>query len=187
MKSRISAFRLLAAMAAALGAFILGSVPASAQYYSPGASPDISLDISPDISQDLPWYMPQPWVHPPQTGPKIRKLPGYYGHNYRNRSYGGFGNGCYGDCRALPGTVSTGYGVTLSQPMVAIFDPRDYQLVPRTQQQTLAALPEPASRPSPVQPRVVPVGVPTKRNQPQHEFAMQNGVRIFRPSPMTTY
>ncbi len=174
MKPRISAFRLIAATAAAFGAFALGSAPASAQYYSP--------DASPEISQELPWYMPQAWVHPPQTGPKIRKLPGYYSHDYGNRSYGGFSNGCYGDCRELPGTVSTGYGVTLSQPVVAIFDPRDYQLVPRVPQQTLPALPEPASRPSPVQPLVVPVSVPTKRNQPQHEFAMQNGVRIFRPS-----
>ena len=179
MKPRIPAFRLLAASVAALGAFILGSGPASAQYYSP--------DVSPETPQETPWYMPQPWVHPPQTGPKIRKLPGYYGHTYGSRSYGGFGNGCYGDCRELPGTVSTGYGVTLSQPMVAIFDPRDYQLVPRAQQQTLAAPPEPASRPSPAQPLVVPVGIPTRRNEPQHKFSMQNGVRIIRPAPTTTY
>ena len=181
MKSRIPAFRLIAATAAALGALILGSAPASAQYYT--AYPD----VSPDVSQDLPWYMPQPWVHPPQTGPKIRKLPGYYGHSYGNRSYGGFSNGCYGDCRELPGTVSTGYGVTLSQPVVAIFDPRDFQLVPRAQQQTLAALPEPASRPSPARPLVVSVDVPTKRKDRQPEFAMQNGVRIIRPSPVTAY
>lgn len=155
----------------------LGGTPANAQTYG----------TTQELSQETPWYMPQPWVHPPQTGPKIRKLPGYYGHAYRNRSYGGFGNGCYGDCRELPGTVSTGYGVVLSQPVVAVFDPRDYQVVPRPRQQTLAALPEPARRRAPAEPLVVSVDVPTKRNEPQHQFSMQNGVRIIRPSPNTTY
>lgn len=141
-----------------------------------------------DAGAEIPWYMPQPWVHPPQTGPKIRKLPGYYGHTYRNRSYGGFGNGCYGDCRDdLPGTIRTGNGILLQRPAVVIFDPRAYQIVPRAQYRA----PQPAvtrRAAKPVVPAVVPVGTPTKRGlQPLPKFSMQNGVRIIRPSPVTAH
>ncbi len=166
-----SAALLMAAAVMAFGAFAAGT-PAGAQ----------------ETTQQTPWYMPQAWVHPPQTGPKVRKLPGYYGHSYRNRSYGGFGNGCYGDCRELPGTISTGYGVTLAQPIVAIFDPRAYQLVPHASYE--AAPPPPAMAApvaAPVQPLVVPVGVPTRRHEPQATFAMQNGVRVIRPARVEAY
>lgn len=168
MKIEIAALRLLAGAVLALG-FTAGGAPASAQ----------------DAGQEIPWYMPQPWVHPPQTGPKIRKLPGYYGHSYRNRSYGGFGNSCYGSCRSLPGTVSTGYGVTLSEPVVAVFDPREYQVVPRTQYQSLEAAVSRAAA-TPARPAVVPVGIATKRSERMPQFSMQNGVRIIRPAPLET-
>ena len=78
---KLEALRPLAAAVVALGLVLaFNTAPASAQ-----------------DAQQIPWYMPQPWVYPPQTGPKIRKLPGYYGHTYRNRSYGGFSTHCYGD------------------------------------------------------------------------------------------
>ncbi|WP_119302902.1 hypothetical protein [Dongia deserti] len=185
MKLGSAAFRLfvgaLMALGFAVGSALFGAAPASAQYYSA----DVPPVVFQDAPQDIPWYMPQPWVHPPQTGPKIRKLPGYYGHNYRDRPYGGFSNGCYGSCRELPGTISTGYGVVLSQPVVAIFDPRGYALVPRVQYQ-----PQPASAlppaPKPVEPAVVSVRAAS--NAPrglQPKFTLQNGVRILRPSPVT--
>lgn len=175
MKLRSAAVGLIVGAALALG-FTAGATPAAAQEATPQATP---------------WYMPQPWVYPPQTGPKIRKLPGYYGHrrNYNNGAYGGFSNYCYGDCGyRVPGTVSTGGGVILSQPVVAYFDPDAYQIVPREllyQSETLPALPEPVGRPAPVQPAVISARTPTPRMvDMKPKFSLQNGVRIIRPTPL---
>ncbi len=154
------------AMVIGLGGALATAAPASAQ-------------------EAAPWYMPQPWVHPPQTGPKVRKLPGYYGHNYRNRSYGSFGRGCYGDCGYVRGTVSSGYGVIYSRPVVAIFDPKYYGIVSRQ-----AYMPQQQATPQrrailPANPVVVPVRYAQKPGQKAPpKFETQHGVRIIRPMPM---
>src|SRR5690349_14083661 len=175
-KPAIPAVRLSIATIAALGfvagGVFLGAAPVKAQ----------------DADQETPWYMPQPWVHPPQTGPKIQLQPGYYGYNGGGSSYGAFSTSCYGACGyRLPGTVSTGYGVTLSQPVVAYFDPRAYQLVPLAEypQQAAAAAPQ---RVAPAKPKVVSVLVPNRpATEMQPKFSLQNGVRIIRPAPLANY
>jgi hypothetical protein len=153
---------------AALGTvcFALGGAPA--------ASPA-------QAQEKTPWYLPPPWVYPPQTGPKIRKLPGYYGHTYRNRSYGDFSTYCYGDCGyRLPGTVSTGGGVILKRPTVAVFDPDAYAIVP--QQQYQPAEQAAPRRAVPAVPVIVPVRDGARKVQ-QPTFSLQHGVRIIRPTP----
>lgn len=175
MKLRIPGHGLIAVLLAlglVAGGTLPGAAPAGAQ----------------ETSEPSPWYMPPAWVHPPRTGPYVRKLPGYYGHTYRNRTYGGFSNYCYGVCRdRLPGTVTTGYGVTLSRPVVAIFDPRAYEIVPRALYEAPQAA-ESGGAGRPAQPAVVPVGVASKPAQePLPKFSMQNGVRIIRPSPVAPY
>lgn len=172
MKREITAARLIAAALVALG-FALGGT---------------LLTAAPAEAQETPWYMPQPWVHPPKTGPDVRKLPGYYGHNYRGRSYGSFSTSCYGDCGIVRGTVRTGYGVTLSRPVVVIFDPRAYQIVPRS---SYVAPPGYAAQRASVQFRPQ-AAVPARTAQraaekPLPKFSVQNGVRIIRPAPITTY
>ena len=172
------AFRPLAALTVALG-FAFGAVftaaPANAQNY---------VDQAPQAAEQIPWYMPQPWVYPPQTGPKIRKLPGYYGHNYRNRSYGGFSNYCYGDCGyRAPGTISSGGGVILRRPTVVSYDENDYVIVPRT----LYEAPQPATnlrRAAPVTPAVVPTNQ-LRGYKPKPKVTMQNGVRVIQLTPLT--
>ena len=174
---KLEALRPLAALFVALG-FVFGTVvtaaPASAQNY---------VDQAPQAAEQIPWYMPQPWVHPPQTGPKIRKLPGYYGHTYRNKSYGGFSNYCYGDCGyRAPGTISTGGGVILKRPTVVSYDENDYVFVPRT----LYEAPQPV-----VQRKVVvtPAVVPTNQQRgykPKPTVTMQNGVNVIQLTPLTS-
>lgn len=161
--------RLLAALTVALGfALLFAPAPASAQ-----------------DAEQIPWYMPQPWVYPPQTGPKIRKLPGYYGHTYRNRSYGGFSNYCYGDCGyRAPGTISTGGGVILQRPTVVAFDPNDYVIVPRTQYLAEPPAPAETSRAAPVTPAVVPTGQ-QRGYKPKPTVTTQNGVRVIHLTPLT--
>jgi len=179
MEREIAAFRLIAAAFLALG-FTLGlalwgalltAAPASAQ-----------------DAQETPWYMPQPWVHPPQTGPKIRFRPGYYGHNLRHRTYGSFSTGCYGDCGIVRGTVMTGNGIVLARPAVAIFDGGYYyQIVPRTDYRAQQAVLAQRST-KPIQPKVVSVRSGGQSGQkPQPKFVVQNGVRIIRPAPVTAY
>ncbi|HEV8389496.1 MAG TPA: hypothetical protein VGQ35_06625 [Dongiaceae bacterium] len=186
MKIEIAAFRLLAAaflaFGFAIGGTMLTAAPASAQ----------------EAPEDSPWYMPPAWVHPPQTGPMVRKLPGYYGHNLRYRSYGSYGRGCYGDCGYRPGTITTGYGVVLYQPIVAYLDPRYYQVVPQqnyqaqqgyAQQQQGYAQPQQRyvpQRAAPIRPKVVSV-LEAQRASLKPKFVMQNGVRIIRPAPVATY
>jgi hypothetical protein len=181
MKIEIAAFRLLGAVFLALG-FTLGGALATAAPASAQEPP-----------QETPWYMPQPWVHPPQTGPSIRKLPGYYGHNLRYRTYGNFSTSCYGFCSNLPGTIGTGYGVTFSRPVVAYFDPRYYAVVPQQgyqaqqpyQAQQIYVLQRNAA---PARAKVVPVRYAQWPSQkPLPKFSTQNGVRIIRPAPMATY
>jgi hypothetical protein len=176
MKREITAARLIAAtfvaLGFALGGTLLTGAPASAQ----------------ETPQATPWYMPQPWVHPPKTGPNVRKLRGYYGHNYRGRSYGSFSTSCYGDCGIVRGTVRTGYGVTLSQPVVVIFDPRAYKIVPRS---SYVVPPGYAVQRASAQFRPQ-AAVPARTAQraaekPLPKFSVQNGVRIIRPAPITTY
>jgi hypothetical protein len=166
---KLDSRRLLAALTVALGcALLFIPAPASAQ-----------------DAEQIPWYMPQPWVYPPQTGPKIRKLPGYYGHTYRNRSYGGFSNYCYGDCGyRAPGTISTGGGVILQRPTVAAFDPNDYVIVPRTQY--LAEPPAAAEtrRAAPVTPAVVPTSQ-QRGYKPKPTVTTQNGVSVIYLTPLT--
>jgi hypothetical protein len=176
---KLEALRPLAAAFVAFG-FVLAfnTAPASAQYAT-------SYDTQPaagDTAEEIPWYMPQPWVYPPQTGPKIRKLPGYYGHTYRNRSYGGFSNYCYGDCGyRAPGTISTGGGVILRRPTVATFDENDYMIVPRT----LYEPPQPAvERRAPIAPAVVPASQ-QRGYKPKPTVTMQNGVRVIHLTPLT--
>jgi hypothetical protein len=170
MKLEIAARLLIGAFVAlgfAFGGALLGAAPASAQ-------------------EATPWYMPQPWMHPPQTGPKIRKLPGYYGHNYRNRTYGSFGRGCYGDCGYVRGTISSGYGVIYSRPVVAIFDPKIYGIV---QRQDYAPRQQPATTQRrailPANPAVVSVRYPQKPGEKARpNFEVQHGVRIIRPTQL---
>ena len=184
-KPAIPAVRLCTAAVAALGFIaagaLLGAAPAKA----------------PDTDQEVPWYMPQPWVHPPQTGPKIQLLPGYYGYNSSGGSYGAFSTSCYGSCGyRLPGTVSTGYGLTLWRPTAAYFDPRAYQLVPLAEYPQGAypqgaylqgAVPAP-QRAAPPVPAVVSVLVPNRPAfEMQPKFSLQNGVRIIRPAPLANY
>jgi len=177
---KLEAFRPLAALFVALG-FVLAfsTAPASAQYAT-------SYDTQPaaeDTAGEIPWYMPQPWVHPPQTGPKIRKLPGYYGHTYRNRSYGGFSNYCYGDCGyRAPGTVSSSGGVILRRPNVVSYYDNDYMIVPRT----LYEAPQPVvQRKAPVTPAVVPTNQ-LRGYKPKPKVTMQNGVRVIQLTPLTS-
>ena len=176
---KLEAVRPLAALFVALG-FMFGAVftaaPASAQYA------DEYAEQAPQDAEEIPWYMPQPWVHPPQTGPKIRKLPGYYGHTYRNRSYGGFSNYCYGDCGyRAPGTISTGGGVILRRPTVATYDENDFMIVPRT----LYEAPQPVvERKAPIAPAVVPASQ-QRGYKPKPTVTMQNGVRIIHLTPLT--
>lgn len=145
-----------------------------------------AFDTAPASAQDggkLPWYMPQPWVHPPQTGPKIRKLPGDYGYAYRsNRSYGSFANYCYGDCgyRAR-GTVSTGGGVVLRRPTVVSYYDGDYMIVPRT----LYEAPQPATqRKAAAKAAVFPTSQ-QRGYKPKPTVKMQNGVRVIQLTPLT--
>lgn len=173
---KVAAVRPLAAMFVALG-FVVGAVstaaPASAQY----------ADQTPPAAEQIPWYLPQPWVYPPQTGPEIRKLPGYYGHTYRNRSYGGFSNYCYGDCGyRAPGTISTGGGVILRRPTVVSYYDDDYMIVPRT----LYEAPQPVvERKAPVAPAVVPANQ-QRGYKPKPTVTMQNGVRVIHLTPLAS-
>ena len=164
---KLESLRPLAALFVALGFVLtLDAAPASAQ-----------------SAEQIPWYMPQPWVYPPQTGPKIRKLPGYYGHTYRNRSYGSFSTYCYGDCgyRAR-GTISTGGGVILRRPTVVSYYDNDYMVVPRT----LYEAPQPVvQRKAPVSPAVVPTNQ-LRGYKPKPTVTMQNGVRVIQLTPLTS-
>ena len=157
------------ALGFALGGALIGATPASAQ-------------------EATPWYLPQPWMHPPQTGPKIRKLPGYYGHNYHNRTYGSFGRGCYGDCGYVRGTISSGYGVVYSRPVVAIFDPKYYGIALRqdyAEQQPQRQATTQLRAKLPANPAVVSVRYPQQPGQKQPpKFETQHGVRIIRPMPL---
>lgn len=173
---KLEAVRPLAALFVALG-FVFGTAfttaPASAQGH---------VEQIPQAVEQTPWYMPQSWVHPPQTGPKIRKLPGYYGHTYRNRSYGGFSNYCYGDCGyRAPGTISTSGGVILRRPTVASFDEDEFMIVPRT----LYEAPQPViERRAPIAPAVVPANK-QRGYKPKPTITMQNGVRVIHLTPLT--
>jgi len=183
MKLRSVSIRLVAGAFVALGLLLGGAL----------------LGAAPANAQESPWYMPPAWVHPAQTGPKIRKLPGYYGHNamYRAGTYGSYSNGCYGRCAPrLPGLITTGYGVVLQRPAVAIFDPNAYQLVavaqnPYYQSMYQAAPPEPATgdhAAKAIRPLVVPVGIDSRPGQePQAKVSTQHGVRIVRPASTVAY
>jgi hypothetical protein len=132
--------------------------------------------------QQTPWYMPQAWVSPPQTGPKVRPLDGYYGSVRPNQSaYGSFSTACYGDCGYLRGTVVTGNGVVLRRPTAAIYDRSAYQLVQRGYYPTryvYVAVPRTVM----VAQRAAPPAKPVhKKLLPQ--YTVQNGVRIIRPAP----
>jgi hypothetical protein len=161
---KLEALRPLAALFVALG-FVLAfdTAPANAQ-------------------EQTPWYMPPAWVHPPQTGPKIRKLPGYYGHTYRNRSYGGFSNYCYGDCgyRAR-GTISTGGGVILRRPTVVSYYDDDYVVVPRTLYEAPQAV---VQRKAPAKPAVLSAHE-ARGYKPKPTVKTQNGVRVIQLTPLT--
>jgi hypothetical protein len=177
---KLEAFRPLAALFVALG-FVVAftTAPASAQYAtSYGTQP-----AGEDTAGEIPWYMPQPWVHPPQTGPKIRKLPGYYGHTYRKRSYGGFSTYCYGDCGyRAPGTISSSGGVILRRPTVVSYYDDDYMVVPRT----LYEAPQPVvQRKAPITPAVVPTNQ-LRGYKPKPKVTMQNGVRVIQLTPLTS-
>lgn len=160
---KLEMLRPLAAFIVALGfVFAFDTAPASAQ-------------------EKTPWYMPQPWVYPQQSGPKVRKLPGYYGHTYRNKSYGSFAKYCYGECGyRWPGTVSSSGGVILSRPTVAAFDPNAYQLVPRT----LYVAPQPVAQRKAAKATVFPTSQ-QRGYKPKPTVRMQNGVRVIQLTPLT--
>ena len=173
---KLESLRTLAAALVAIG-FALGfhAAPASAQYA------DAAPEAAQEAAQDSPWYLPPPWVHPPQTGPKVRKLPGYYGHTYRNRSYGGFSTYCYGDCGyRAPGTISTGGGVILRRPTVVSYYDDDYMIVPRT----LYEAPQPVvARRAPVTASVVSTDQ-QRGYKPKPTIRTQNGVRVIHLMPL---
>jgi len=170
-----AAFRLLAAaflaIGFALGGALLGAAPAQAQ--------------------DTPWFMPQPWMYPKASGPQFHYLPGYYGYKKSlgiyGHAYGSFSNNCYGKCGLrYPGRVSTGYNVVLYQPNYVVYDPRAYQITPRSDyigEQPAAYV---ARSAAPVQPAIR--HVPTKAAKPwtimkaEPRFTVENGVRIIRPA-----
>jgi hypothetical protein len=175
MKLQAPLAALLVVLGVALGT-VFTAAPASAQYVEP------YTEQTPQADEQIPWYLPQPWVHPPQTGPKIRKRPGYYGHRYRNNSYGSFGNYCYGDCGyRAPGTISTGGGVILRRPTVVSYYNDDYMIVPRT----LSEAPQPVvERTAPVTPTVVPA-TRQRGYKPKPTVTTQNGVRVIHLTPLT--
>jgi len=165
---RIAASRLLAATLVTLGVAFAAAAPAAAQ----------------DTGKETPWYMPQPWVHPPATGPQVRFLPGYYGNSsrYFAGTYGSFATNCYGRCWVVPGTVSTHSGVVLFRPAVVAYDQRAYQIVPRDYVQprygvVRASAPRQFAAPKPIK-------VSARSQKPLPQFSVQNGVRIIRPKPM---
>ncbi|MEZ5832459.1 MAG: hypothetical protein R3D05_14900 [Dongiaceae bacterium] len=178
MKREISALRVLAAALVALG-FSIGGAALTATSAQ-------AQDASQETAQETPWYMPQPWMYPPQTGPVVHRLRGQYGYNREERSnaYGSFGQGCYGYCRQVPGTITTGSYVVLSRPVVAIFDPNRYDIVER--QAYSAPQPSYETAPAaPAQPMVVPVRNGVKpATLPKPRFTMQNGVRVIRLTPL---
>ena len=109
-----TARRIMLLAAACLGAAFFAPAPAAAQ------------------AADTPWLMPQPWMTPKSTAPRVASRPGYYGHAKHNQyAYGGFSNGCYGACGYVRGTIVTGSGVVVFQPRVVIYDPRMFSVVPR--------------------------------------------------------
>jgi hypothetical protein len=168
---QISASRLLAAALLAIGcALMLAPAPATAQE-----------------EQQTPWYMPQAWVTPPQTGPKVRPLPGYYGSiRYNHSTYGSFSTSCYGECGYLRGTIVTGNGVVLRRPTAAIYDRSVYQLVPRGYYPTrYVYVRTPMPRPVMVAQRSAHPATPVHKKV-LSQYTIQNGVRIIRPAPPPT-
>jgi hypothetical protein len=170
---RIAASRLLAAALLTIGVtlgFALSAAPAAAQ----------------DAPQETPWYMPQPWMHPPATGPSVRFPPGYYGNSagYMSRPYGSFSTYCYGNCRRIRGTVSTGYGVVLFHPTVVAFDQRAYVIVPRSYFQPRYVVVRASAPRAFAPPKPVAVAARRPAQKPLPQFSLQNGVRIIRPLPM---
>ena len=194
MKLRSVGFRLVGGSALALGLLLGGALLGAAPAHAQGST----SYLPPASVQQSPWYLPPAWVRPPQTGPKVRKLAGYYGHNrmYSAGSYGSYSNGCYGNCPRLPGMITTGYGVVLQRPVVAIFDPNAYQVVPvmpdayyQSIYQASPPAPVNAERGvKPIQPLVVPVSRDSRPGrEPQAKVSTRNGVRIIRPAPVTAY
>lgn len=145
------------------------------------------ISAAPAKAQDTPWYMPQPWMYPQATGPAFKPLPGYYGHNLRHRSYGSFGTGCYGNCGYVRGTVATGSGVILSRPIMAIYDPRSYQVVQRSNYQQGNARQQVSYASQPQSHVATAAKQASKKQKPLPQFAVQNGVRIIRPAPIKMY
>jgi hypothetical protein len=187
-----TARRIMLLAAACLGAAFFAPAPAAAQ------------------AGDTPWYMPQPWMTPKSTAPRVASRPGYYGHAKHNQyGYGGFSNGCYGACGYVRGTIVTGSGVVVFQPRVVIYDPRVFAVVPRNtflvtqgglvatgggfiirqnpavqRQKAIAALPKDFLKRHPSLQNGLPLrnSLALKgRSTPM--MSRQNGVRIFTPNP----
>jgi hypothetical protein len=163
---QIPASRLLAAALLAIGcALMLAPAPAIAQ-------------------EQTPWYLPQPWVRPPATGPQVRPLLGYYGStSYSQSPYGSFSSGCYGDCGYLRGTIATGSGVVLYRPTVVAYDQSAYEIVPRGYYRTQTVY-VPVVQRVVVNPRVVHTAKPMQKKKVLPQYTVQNGVRIIRPAPL---
>lgn len=177
----MNAVRLCLMAACALaGATLLAPAPAAAQ------------------AGETPWYMPQPWMSPQNTAPKVASRPGYYGHAKHSQiAYGGFSNGCYGACGHRVGTVVTGSGLVLFRPKVVIYDPRAFSVVPRgtilvtqghfiirenpaaQRQKAIAALPKDfLDR----HPSLLNAQRPAFQRKSMPLISHQNGVKLIRPN-----
>jgi hypothetical protein len=166
---QFSASRLLAAALLAIGcALMLAPAPAAAQ------------------EQQTPWYLPQPWMRPPATGPQVHALPGYYGSvRYAYSAYGSFA-GCYGYCGYMRGTIATGSGVVLYRPTVVAYDASAYEIVPRGYYRTRTVYVPVVQRAAMAAPRLVHVAKPAQKKKALPQYTTQNGVRIIRPAPLPT-
>jgi hypothetical protein len=163
---QISASRLLAVALLSIGcALMLAPAPATAQ-------------------EQTPWYLPQPWVSPPLTGPKIHNLYGTYGAAHTRRDYGSFAVGCYGLACYSPGTIVTGNGVVLYNPALAAYDQNGYEVVPRGYYRTRTVYVPVVQRSAMANPRFVHATKPAQKKKVLPQYTMQNGVRIIRPAPL---
>ena len=127
-----------------------------------------------DAEDETPWYMPQPWMFPQQTGPTAQWRIRYYSN--MQYAYGSFLKQCYGGC-GLGGATRSGQGAYL----------RFSAAVPRSSRATARPISTYdiviVQQGSYAPPRHQSVQYsPAKQKQPL-QFSIENGVRILRPRP----